>query len=717
MTRPHLRLLLIIALLGSTSAVASAQSPARPPAEAGSPAEQLAPETNPAVLAALELPRTEPKHYLAAVLALVDLKRPELAVPILKQLTELKLDDQQRAALVDEFGSARMLQLARSPELGPTAAQFADACTSAAAARANDPQRIAKLIADLSAPSANVRVAARNDLAAAGEPAMVATLEAWAREGDPQRRAAIASAVVAMDPLAINPLLGMLTTSDPVLRHDVIQLLKAMRVTLAKPFIATETSTATAQRLLDDAIGRSQRGMRSFATDANDNVAIWNWDDATKQLSVAHYPVREAETIWAARLALEYARLRPTERLAQCQALVLGLEADALTSGRPSPAVLKLLDSADGDMLNMVLSAAMKHNFARAAVAAAKTLGRRGDAGVLYVVSPNPAPLADALRYPDRSVRFAALEAIMKLDPPRPFPGASLVPETLGYFATSASQRRAVVAMPVADEASTLAGRLAALGIEAEPAGRGAAAVTTAGQSADLEIVLVDMDIDGPGIRDVLYALRTNAATGQVPIGLLATGERLDAAHRLADQHQRVVAFPRPQSDAAVAELVSRLGQISARENITPQVRAAMAGQALAWLGELLAREHTFYDLRSQAPVVTAALYLPEMSGRAVDALAQLGTSDSQRTLVVFASHLSVPIEARRQAARAFATSVQRHGLLLTEAEILQQYDRYNASQSLDAATQQVLGSVLDSIESLRAQADAGRTRPASFQP
>ncbi|MEX2092098.1 MAG: hypothetical protein WD971_05445, partial [Pirellulales bacterium] len=51
---------------------ASAQQPASPPAEADSPAEQLTPETNPAVLAAIELPRNEPKHYLGAILALVN---------------------------------------------------------------------------------------------------------------------------------------------------------------------------------------------------------------------------------------------------------------------------------------------------------------------------------------------------------------------------------------------------------------------------------------------------------------------------------------------------------------------------------------------------------------------------------------------------------------------------------------------------------------------
>jgi CheY-like chemotaxis protein len=404
-------------------------------------------------------------------------------------------------------------------------------------------------------------------------------------------------------------------------------------------------------------------------------------------------------------------------RLAQCQAIVLGLEADAITGGRRSAAMEQLLSAADGDLLSMVLYAAMKHDFVESAIAAASALGKQGDVAALFVAAPNPSPLARALEYPSRRVRFAALAAIMTLDPPAAFPGASRVPETLGYFTTGAAERRAVVAMPVADHATTLAGRLAATGIEAEPATRGATAVALAQQSSDLELVVVDMDIHGSGVRDVIYALRTNPATGHVPIGLVATSDRLDAAHNLADQHERIVAFPRPQNDATLAELLERLQAVSGREQVSPDQRAAMAGQSLTWLGQLLAREHSFYDLRRQAPVVEAALYLPAMTGKAVEALAVVGTPSSQRSLVDFASHLTVPIGDRRAAAEAFAKSVELHGILLTEDQILSQYNRYNSSESLDADTQQVFGSLLDTIESLRAQADAGRVHSAAYRP
>jgi hypothetical protein len=689
-----------------------AQQPPAPPAEASSPAaesERLAPETNPAVLAALELPRTEPKHYLSAILSLVKLKHPELAAPILTELVDQNLSDDQRADLVREFGSHRFLELARTPELAPAGQEFADACLTAASKRDRDPKRLTQLIGDLQSPDAAVRNAARADLAVTGEDGVVATLEAFARQGDPQKRQKIAVAVAAMNPTAVDPLLGMLGTSDATLRRDVIRILKAMQVTLAKPFIVGETSTADEERLLDEAILQNKRGMRSFVTDANDQAAIWHWDDATKKLIAARYPIDDAQIVWAARLAVEYARVRPSQRLAHCQALVLGLEADAI-SGRATPGVQLLLAQADGDMLNMVLHAAMKHDFVQSAVAAANALGKQGDVAVLFATTPNPAPLARALEYPSRRVRFAALSAIMTLDPQASFPGASRVPETLGYFATGAAERRAVVAMPVADHATTLAGRLTSLGLEAEPATRGANAVALAQQSSDLEFALVDMDINGSGVRDVIYALRTNPATGQVPIGLLATSDRLDAAHNLADQHERVVAFPRPQTDEAVANLLDRLKAVAGRDQVTPEERAAIAGQSLTWLGQLLARDNTFYDLRRQAPVVEAALYLPAMTGKAVGALALLGTPASQRSLVDFASHLTVPIESRRQAAQGFAQSVQRHGILLTESEILAQYYRYNSSASLDFDTQQIFGSLLDTIESLRAQADAGRS-------
>jgi hypothetical protein len=229
---------------------------------------------------------------------------------------------------------------------------------------------------------------------------------------------------------------------------------------------------------------------------------------------------------------------------------------------------------------------------------------------------------------------------------------------------------------------------------------------------------LVDADIDAPGVRDVLFALRSTPATGQVPIGILATGERLPIAKQIAADHTRMIAFVRPQTDEAASQIAERLSALSARDQIAPKERAAMAAQALAWLSELLARNQSFYDLRREEPVIQAALYQPELAGGAVTALALLGTPESQRALVDYASQPSIAIDTRQQAAAAFQKSVARSGILLTEEEILRQYDRYNASATADADTQKVLGNILDTLESVRDKTAPRRnTSNASVRP
>ena len=67
--------------------------------------------------------------------------------------------------------------------------------------------------------------------------------------------------------------------------------------------------------------------------------------------------------------------------------------------------------------------------------------------------------------------------------------------------------------------------------------------------------------------------------------------------------------------------------------------------------------------------------------------------------MVDLAARLTQPIDVRQAAALAFAGSVRRYGIQLTKAEILQQYDNYNASAKQDKETQEVLASILDTIE------------------
>jgi CheY-like chemotaxis protein len=218
-----------------------------------------------------------------------------------------------------------------------------------------------------------------------------------------------------------------------------------------------------------------------------------------------------------------------------------------------------------------------------------------------------PSPLADALASPNRNVRFAALTAIMALDPQSPYPGSSRVPDALAWFANSGADRRALVAMPTAAAASDLAGQLAPHQFVAESTNSGRELINMARTMTDVDLILVDMDIILPNIREVLYQLRTNPTTGETPIAILAAEGRLEAAKKLAEEHQHMIAVPRPHTDEVVTNTLRQLAKQADRDAVVQaNERIAQARQARAWLDKLESGARPFYVIRHTARLAPA---------------------------------------------------------------------------------------------------------------
>jgi hypothetical protein len=175
------------------------------------------------------------------------------------------------------------------------------------------------------------------------------------------------------------------------------------------------------------------------------------------------------------------------------------------------------------------------------------------------------------------------------------------VPEALAWFAGSTGERNALVAMPTFAASTHLAGMLAAHDLDAQATNGGRDAGDLARDMADLEMIFVDMDIQAPGIRQVIYELRISPTTGEVPIALLAAEGRLKAAERLAAEHDRVIAVPRPHSDEVLARVVARLSMLADRDSVSPEERGSQAAEAKAWLDQLAATR-PFYTIRRTAP-------------------------------------------------------------------------------------------------------------------
>jgi hypothetical protein len=360
------------------------------------------------------------------------------------------------------------------------------------------------------------------------------------------------------------------------------------------------------------------------------------------------------------------------------------------------------------------LAYALEHGHSGAAAAAARILGQQPEAERLLHRTGQPCPLVLATRYPAPRVRWAAVEAILAAKPNESYPGSSYVLEAIDFFASARGARRAIIASPSTDQSQRIVGYLAALGFETEWAQTGRDLVRMALLSPDYELAIIDAGIDMPPVDILVQQLRRDGRTALIPLGIFARDDQFDRARRVAEKTTRAEAFYRPQEQAAAQWQVQRVLALAGPDAIGPADRLRFAGLALEQLDQLSrGRGRTIYDLNRVETPALGALTVPELSARAAAVLGNLGTVRSQQALVELASRSMTPAADRLAAVSAFARSIERYGILLTTVEIRLQYDRYNQSYREDQATQNILGLILDSIETpTRAAVSPARKTP-----
>jgi hypothetical protein len=721
------RLFFIALVAFATARAATAQEPPAAPDNATALAEFARGDA--VVAAALDLPRDTPAQQLRTILALVDLGRSDVAALLAPELLAAELDDDSRAELVGQFGSARFMQLIRldSPGLDGAPSEltgmrdFAQQCLDAAAAAARDPARLAALIEQLNAPGEDDRYAARVDLRATGDAGIIAVTSALAKAQTPAARGNLLAALAEMRPAVDTPLIALLAEGRGQLRADAATLAGKLRMREAIPWLAAlavsnDPAAEAAWKALGQMglpapsshealllIGQRLADVDSLPLPPDDEPrdSWWTWDELHQTLAVSTPSPRESRASARARFARALRDAggfsNPTVRRTALieimeEIVVMQMAADATED-------LTAMSSIE---LNETLALAVEKQRFGAAVRLAAELGERKDAGVLATATGRPSPLAEALTSSHRPLRYAALKAVMELNPPRTFPGASYVPKALWYFAAGAGDPVAVVAAPVFPRSSDWAGQLRGLGYEAMPVGTGrdaiAAALDTA-VSPRLGVILLDGDVGLPLVREVIFQLRSAVPTARVPIIVASSTEGYADAQRLAAEDPLLLAAPRPHGDGALATLVERAQTLSPDPLAKKTERDAQAGQALDWIAKLIAADAPYDELRRDGGLTNRSLFNPDLAPQALRVLAALGTAESQSTLLDYASGTSVPIESRRAAVEALAANFKQFGIQLTTDQLRVQYDRYNASETADADTQQVLGSILDLIE------------------
>ncbi len=700
--------------------------PSRPSAPA--PVSQ-----DPVIRAIDESNPTTPSELTRAMRAMMNLGRPQDAKRYLGKLLATSPDEATLAALHQEYGSSFFFRLLRYQPLAPEGVALARSATDAAYKAAREPSRLQTLVRDLSDPSYGIRQAAFRGLSEAGDAAVEPMVQALADGSRNAEHKNIRDALVALGRDVIEPLIGVLQSSDDALVAQAISVLgrsNANRAVLymIRPFASPKSNDALRDAATDalrrivgevptkydarEFLSRRANAYFNGQLPRPENLAglieLWHWDDAKKVSVLNEYIPEASSLIVASQLAGDLLEVDPGNKEALRLYLAATLESAKLIRGLDRPlddALLRSISSeAKTEALEDVLRFAVKNDHVPAAIGAAEALGASDDVTAVRSDDGRPRILAAALQHPDRRLRFAAASAIFKLDPHTGYPGSSRLAETLGFFIRTAGDRRILVGDPRVEHARSLVGILAESGIVANMATNGREFFKLASSDPDYDFLLMSDAVDFPHFKEVVQTIRKDTRTANLPIGLLVDSHKLEEMKHFAAGYDMVDAFPWPYENATLSLVIERLVQHAGRRMVSPEEKIAQASAALDAMIRFVENpnDYGFYDVMRHGPAIVSALDHPNLSAKAVTVLGRLGTAQAQSALIDFASQNARPIEQRQAAAAGFDAAVKRRGTMLTSQQIRDQYDRYNKSETLDAETQAVLGSILDTIEAKR---------------
>lgn len=755
--------LLAMLLVGVGAAIAVAQDPFGPGGDA--PAEAPAkkddkkaagppPTDDVLILSIRESNPTTPRQLIAAVKALLDYGALDEARIYLSKLLASKPTVGDLADVQRQFGSAFFIRLAAERRLSPEAQRVAAAVMESARRVHTDPDRLRTFAKQTGDADAAKRAEAIFELKNAGAAAVAPLLEVLGNANLPNAQAHARDAIVALGPDAVEPMIGVLDSTNHELRTQAIAVLTRLRTTrlvvyLLRPAFDPDEDPrvqAIAREALKRLMGRIPSrqdvedylykqasdyfaGMSPVEADEDGLATLWRWDQQQGFSVPRYFPANPdaillpeirgvdgviktieplpVSSIMAARVAADLYALYPDVPAYKQLFLATNLEAGKLQVGLGAP-----LPTGPGTMGAAIAQAgapaiedamiwSIKNDHFIAAIAAAEVLGDIGDASILTSPTGAPRALAVALRHADRRLRFAAADAILKIDPPTSFPGASFVPETLGYLASSVGTRRALVADPRTEVASSFAGLLAGARYDVDLASTGDAALSLALKQPDYEVIFLGDGIDHQDLLRTWQQLRKDPRTANVLVAFLAREENLVPLLEKAETDDLARAMPYVHTVPTLDFQMTQLFRKAALAFVPYSERQRQAVVSLNHMARLASDPAAAkrYDVLRLEPAALSAIRTPGLAPHAAPVLAGLATHHAQLALVELASDANVDIVERQAAAKAFATAVARRGVLLTTGEIGIQYDRYNASETLDPDSQQVLASVLDTIE------------------
>ena len=650
---------------------------------------------------------------------------------LLKRLQDLKLSDAKLASLIEATGSSFFTTIFSDPNLQPEGRAVAAVILQGARRSVASPESIEQLIDVLNKSDISVRSSAIRKLRLIGEPAVAQLLNSFANEERVKDFPGIRTALKALAGEQPGPVLAGASASDPQIRLESIRALAPVRdqAAIAELYMAVLTGSDAdgliRSTALDAINARDDISFDSFEIEqwflgetrlalSKLNVAsspldpattAWDWDRVEKKVVPLSLDATAVRSKQAQRLAEGLYKSNPhSDRNRELYLLAL-LDSQKRTVGPEQEVDAKLCIRSTGSSvieINSILQRSINLKMYPAAIAACEILKTFGDDAILFKNSGPYPPLVNAILTGDRSLQFAALDAIKTLDPKHAFSGGSHVVSLAAYLASSYGQPKALIGHHRLDVAQTFAASVASSGVTGDAAMTGRELFEIATTDPDVEVILVSDSITRPSSAILIQQLRSDWRTRKMPIALMFSdlSRRQRALIRFQDD-PTVVVLPFAADPNLIAASVDQLVYKVATFRQSRSSRIRHAKVAVQWLERIASDRKTFrfFELGPHQDKLQALIYRPGFAGHVSSILASVATPSAQRQLVNFASQNALPAKQRQHAAAAFSKAVKQTGVLLTRDEILLQYDRYNASEKESPATQQVLSTILDAIE------------------
>ncbi len=681
-----------------------------------------------------EINPTTAAEILHAVDNLVNVQAYEVANEYLQKVLEFDLKPAQMAALHKEFGTLFFLKLLRTDPIRELGSQVTDRITLGADQYLRDPVQLERTVRKVASDQADTRRKAAAIIQQIGAAAVPRLLNALASgEYDENERRRLASALKGIGKPAVGPLVAALASDKTEMLEQAIFHLRALHAQSAVPYLlrpaldpklpdsvrqrasravhsmtgVANSSFESAEKFLRFEIDRILTDPVAVPGDINDQSRLWIWSPEDEEIQRRTLPRDFAATLLAEWLASDLMRLNPADHRNRQLFLAAHLGWTKLNSGLDEPMPQADLDRRiDGfgfvsNEVDEALSRALKQRNIPTAIAAAELLGRMGDVGLINSGRGTASPLACALRDSNQRVRFAAVEAILQLDPRQPFVGASDLVGSIVYAATASGRRKILVAHTNFEQTGTLAGLLRTLGYDPIAASNGKQALRIARQDPDIEIILISDTVDRAPWQQTVQQLAFDHYSSQTPICIVTSSQRLTSAENFAARFDSVTAFPFPHDHTSVTSLLRQVLPLTETYATSAGYRLEIAGRALQSMGVLLEHRsrYAFYEFLPHEERLLTTMATPALGSRAAFVLGYLATPAAQTALVEFAGQSGQVLEDRREAAAALERAIRRAGIMLTQTQILQQYERYNEFLAADEDSATILGLVLDSIE------------------